>query len=137
MFEAHPSFTLTKIEPAEDLTTVTVGNRRLEGLKFSDVIQWTVYDTGYPSGLSSAEKTELRLKMGQKLDNHWLTFEMPMKVSIGGGAAKEFGVVLNTSFNVDSEPIVCNPRNAIATFAMSGMDALAIGDFILEKPVRG
>ena len=45
-------------------------------------------------------------------------------------------VVLNTSFNVDSEPIVCNPRNAVATFAMSGMDALAIGDFILEKPVR-
>ena len=101
VFEAHPSFTLTKIEPAEDLTTVTVGNRRLEGLKFSDVIQWTVYDTGYPSGLSSAEKTELRLKMGQKLDNHWLTFEMPMKVSIGGGAAKEFGVVLNTSFGAE------------------------------------
>ncbi|MEZ5099323.1 MAG: carbamoyltransferase C-terminal domain-containing protein [Thermoleophilia bacterium] len=46
-------------------------------------------------------------------------------------------VVLNTSFNVDSEPIVCNPRNAIATYAMSGMDALAIGDFLLEKPRAG
>jgi carbamoyltransferase len=43
-------------------------------------------------------------------------------------------VVLNTSFNVDSEPIVCSPRNALATFAISGMDALAIGDFIVEKP---
>lgn len=42
-------------------------------------------------------------------------------------------VVLNTSFNVDSEPIVCSPKNALATFAMSGMDALAIGDFIVEK----
>jgi len=42
-------------------------------------------------------------------------------------------VVLNTSFNVDSEPIVCTPKNALATLYMSGMDALAIGDFIVEK----
>ena len=46
-------------------------------------------------------------------------------------------VVLNTSFNVDSEPIVCTPKNALATFYMSGMDALAIGDFIVEKPASG
>lgn len=45
-------------------------------------------------------------------------------------------VVLNTSFNVDSEPIVCTPKNALATFYMSGMDALAIGDFIVEKDER-
>lgn len=45
-------------------------------------------------------------------------------------------VVLNTSFNVDSEPIVCTPKNALATFYMSGMDALAIGDFIVEKDGR-
>ncbi len=42
-------------------------------------------------------------------------------------------VVLNTSFNVDSEPIVCTPRDALRTFYASGMDALAIGDFVLEK----
>ncbi len=42
-------------------------------------------------------------------------------------------VVLNTSFNVDSEPIVCSPKNALATFAISGMDALAIGDFVVVK----
>ncbi|HQY63310.1 MAG TPA: hypothetical protein PK141_18040 [Polyangiaceae bacterium] len=101
VFEAHPGFTLTKIDPPEDITTVTVGNKRLEGLKFADVIQWTVYDIGYPSGLTAAEKTELRVKMAQKLDNHWLTFDMPTKVSINGGAAKEFGIVLNTSFGAE------------------------------------
>jgi carbamoyltransferase len=42
-------------------------------------------------------------------------------------------VVLNTSFNVDSEPIVCTPRDALRTFYACGMDALAIGDFMLEK----
>jgi carbamoyltransferase len=42
-------------------------------------------------------------------------------------------VVLNTSFNVDSEPIVCSPKDALRTFYMCGLDALAIGDFLLEK----
>jgi carbamoyltransferase len=46
-------------------------------------------------------------------------------------------VVLNTSFNVDSEPIVCTPKNALATLYMSGMDALAIGDFVVEKRTNG
>lgn len=43
-------------------------------------------------------------------------------------------VVLNTSFNVDSEPIVCSPKDALRTFYQCGLDALAIGDFLLEKP---
>lgn len=42
-------------------------------------------------------------------------------------------VVLNTSFNVREEPIVCSPYQAVATFYESGLDYLAIGDFILEK----
>jgi carbamoyltransferase len=42
--------------------------------------------------------------------------------------------VLNTSFNVKDEPIVCTPRDALRCFYGTGMDALVIGDFILEKP---
>ena len=37
-------------------------------------------------------------------------------------------VLLNTSFNIQ-EPIVCRPEEALATFARSGMDGLAIGDY--------
>jgi carbamoyltransferase len=44
--------------------------------------------------------------------------------------------VLNTSFNVDSEPIVCTPTDALRTFYASGIDALAMGDFLLEKNVE-
>lgn len=43
------------------------------------------------------------------------------------------GVVLNTSFNLSHEPIVCTPRDALATFFSSGLDALFIGDFLVEK----
>lgn len=43
------------------------------------------------------------------------------------------GVVLNTSFNLSHEPIVCTPRDAIASFYASGLDALVIGNFVIEK----
>lgn len=42
-------------------------------------------------------------------------------------------VVLNTSFNVDGEPIVCTPEDAIRCFFASGIDALAIGDCLVRK----
>jgi carbamoyltransferase len=41
--------------------------------------------------------------------------------------------VLNTSFNVDSQPIVNRPHEAVDTFLNCGMEALAIGDYIVVK----
>jgi carbamoyltransferase len=41
--------------------------------------------------------------------------------------------VLNTSFNLKEEPIVCTASDAIRTFYSSTMDYLILGDFILEK----
>ncbi len=41
-------------------------------------------------------------------------------------------LVLNTSFN-DSEPIVCSPDDAIATYTRSTIDALAIGDHLVVR----
>ncbi|MGH9744592.1 MAG: carbamoyltransferase family protein [Candidatus Acidiferrales bacterium] len=52
---------------------------------------------------------------------------------------REFGnrtgvpVVMNTSFNLRGEPIVCTPTDAIRTFFSSGMDALVIGSFVVDK----
>ena len=42
-------------------------------------------------------------------------------------------IVVNTSFNVQGEPIVMKPEDAIRCFYGSGMDALAIGSFIVKK----
>jgi carbamoyltransferase len=42
-------------------------------------------------------------------------------------------LVLNTSFNVRGEPIVCAPHDAIRDFFSTGLDALAIEDFLLVK----
>ncbi len=43
-------------------------------------------------------------------------------------------VLLNTSFNIKGEAIVCSPRDALRTFFSTGIDALAIGTFLVEKP---
>ncbi len=43
------------------------------------------------------------------------------------------GVVLNTSFNVRDEPIVCSPLDAIGCFYSSGMDYLAVGNYLALK----
>jgi len=42
--------------------------------------------------------------------------------------------VLNTSFNVRGEPIVETPDDALSTFARSGIDALILNRFLVEKP---
>lgn len=42
-------------------------------------------------------------------------------------------VVMNTSFNLRGEPIVCSPTDAIRTFFSSGLDALVLGNFVVEK----
>jgi carbamoyltransferase len=44
------------------------------------------------------------------------------------------GAVLNTSFNIHGEPIVCSPEEAIDVFLRSRADALAIGPFLIERP---
>jgi carbamoyltransferase len=42
-------------------------------------------------------------------------------------------VVMNTSFNLKGDPIVCSPKDAIQTFYTSGLDDLVIGDFVVNK----
>jgi carbamoyltransferase len=44
------------------------------------------------------------------------------------------GAVLNTSFNIHGEPLVCSPGDAADVFLRSGADALAIGPFLVERP---
>jgi carbamoyltransferase len=50
-------------------------------------------------------------------------------------AARRWSVaaVLNTSFNIHGEPLVCSPDEAIDVFQRSGADALAIGPFLISS----
>ena len=42
-------------------------------------------------------------------------------------------VLVNTSFNVRGEPIVCTPREAYRCFMKTGMDHLVLGPYLLSK----
>ena len=42
-------------------------------------------------------------------------------------------VIMNTSFNLKGEPIVCAPKDAVRTFYSSGLDFLVLGNYILAK----
>ena len=43
------------------------------------------------------------------------------------------GVLLNTSFNVRGEPVVCTPEDAYRCFVNTAIDWLAIGPFLLKR----
>ncbi|MDQ7064952.1 MAG: carbamoyltransferase C-terminal domain-containing protein, partial [candidate division KSB1 bacterium] len=42
-------------------------------------------------------------------------------------------VIINTSFNVRGEPIVCTPKDAYLCFMRTNMDYLVMGNFLLDK----
>jgi carbamoyltransferase len=42
-------------------------------------------------------------------------------------------VLLNTSFNLRGEPIVCTPDDALVCFLRSGLDCLVVEDFVLDR----
>ena len=43
------------------------------------------------------------------------------------------GVLVNTSFNVRDEPIVCSPEDAYKCFMATEMDVLVLGNYVLAK----
>lgn len=44
-----------------------------------------------------------------------------------------YGVIVNTSFNVRGEPIVCTPEDAYRCFMRTEMDFLVLGNYLLDK----
>ncbi|HET7106159.1 MAG TPA: carbamoyltransferase [Candidatus Acidoferrum sp.] len=44
-----------------------------------------------------------------------------------------YGVIVNTSFNVRGEPIVCTPEDAYRCFMRTEMDYLVVGNYLLDK----
>jgi carbamoyltransferase len=45
-------------------------------------------------------------------------------------------VLVNTSFNVRGEPIVCSPEDAYRCFMRTHIDTLVLGPFLLEKSAQ-
>jgi carbamoyltransferase len=52
---------------------------------------------------------------------------------LAAGRATGLPVLYNTSFNLFGDPLVCTPRDAVRSFYSSGVDALYVGNFVVEK----
>ena len=65
------------------------------------------------------------LKKKHNPDYYEIIEEFRKKTGIGG--------VLNTSFNIHGEPIVCTPEDAISTLVRSGLKNLIVGDYYITK----
>jgi carbamoyltransferase len=59
----------------------------------------------------------------------------PQYYKILKGYYKNKGVpsIVNTSFNMHEEPIVCTPDDAIRAFIQGNLDYLAIGDYLVKN----
>jgi carbamoyltransferase len=55
------------------------------------------------------------------------------KLLHAAGKATGLPVLYNTSFNLFGEPMVCTPRDAVRSFYSSGIDAMFVGNFFLQK----
>lgn len=45
-------------------------------------------------------------------------------------------VIINTSFNIRGEPIVCTPQDAYRCFMCTDMDYLVLGNFLLDRKIQ-
>lgn len=52
------------------------------------------------------------------------------------GRRTGFPCVVNTSFNLHEEPIVCTPGDAVRAFLQADLDLLAMGPFVAARPER-
>lgn len=103
IFSSRPGFELTSVEPAEDLSTLTVDGKAYTGLSFKQFMQWERSGSGFPAGTTSTQRRALRVAAGKKLANHWLTFTLPVKASIGGAPERDVKIELVSYFGAGSD----------------------------------
>ena len=99
-FRGH-TFKLAKSEPAEDFTKVTVGTKTYTFNGIQDWLNWKD-GSGFPAGVSYSDRDALVSAVSKKILRHWLTFEAPVTVKVGTGAAHPVTLVIQAYFGSES-----------------------------------
>jgi hypothetical protein len=97
-----PKYTVTKVEPAADLSTFTANGKTVKNATIYDLIAWGL-DGKLPTGFTSADRKALKAAVGEKVIRHWITLEAPVKVKIGSNAAKDFTIKIQTYFGAEGD----------------------------------
>ena len=87
-------------------------------------------------GRSTARRSSAAILAGDQVRVHAVEREdnpLYWKLLHAAGEASGLPVLYNTTFNLFGDPLVCRPRDAVRSFYSSGMDAMFVGNFLVEK----
>jgi carbamoyltransferase len=92
-------------------------------------------------GVSNVRKDKQQLVPAAVCGNGWARVQSVSrkvnpafwKLLVKFGEVAGVPILLNTSFNLFGEPVVSTPREAVRGFYCSGIDCLAIGNFLIKK----
>ena len=129
---------------------------RTEFMPFAPVTTWEARERCY-LGLAGAEHAAEFMTVTFDCTD-WMKANCPAAVHVDGTARPQLvrreknpgyhailteyealsGIpcLINTSFNMHEEPIVCTPRDAVRAFLLGRIDALALGPYLVEHPDR-
>jgi hypothetical protein len=97
-------FTFVSIDSPEGIESAKLASGKVvSGLSFDKILGWSSGGSAGMESLSSAERSELKKIMGQRLYKHWVTLESKARVSIGGAPEKDFTYKIITYFGVESD----------------------------------
>ena len=105
IFSRRPGFQMTAIAPSEDLTKLTANGKTYSVPGgFMDIMKWVNDGTGYPAGATDdATQKALQEAAAQKILKHWVTFEVPVTVTIGSAPPKKVTIQLNSYFGAEED----------------------------------
>ena len=101
VLQAHPNLKITQTDPPSDMSTFQVNGKSITGLSFTDFVNYELYDYGWPTELSGAERGELRKRIAERLKDRWVTLEKQVQVSIAGGPLEPRTVSIQLYFGAD------------------------------------
>jgi hypothetical protein len=97
-------FETVSIDSGESTESAKLASGKVvNGLSLEKIMSWRKGSRAGLDGLSESEVTELKKIMGQRFYKHWITLEAKAKVSIAGGAEKDFTYKVITYFGSESE----------------------------------
>ena len=101
VFKARPGFKIAAVEPQADALSYKVGAQTVTFASFEDVIAFEL-DSKNPAGITFTNRDALRKVIADTLVRHWITFEVPVQVTMGG-QTKPVTIKLQTYFGAETD----------------------------------